>query len=164
MGLFAGIQNAKFSEGGNYIKPGVYRLEIIEFKYKLTFRKANTVLAKFKVLESSGPTADPVGTETTWMVNLANEPALGNIVQFVQSVVNDYTAVITEETINQLINEDATKGQVNPLKGMIVRASVTEIITQRKKQPFNRAKFFPDVSGDAAAKTNAEDAQAQQAA
>lgn len=165
MGLYEGIHNAKYSEGGNYIKVGIYHLEIIEFKYKFTFKKQHTVLAKFKVLESSGEGADPVGSETTWMVNLAHAPALGNLAQFVQSVVNDYTTPVTEEIMEKLTNSDASKGPVNPMKGYKVRASVTQIITQGKKQPFNRAKFFPDNSGDAAAKSNQEDtAQAQQAA
>lgn len=143
MGVFGGIAGAKYSEGGVYLKPGVFRLEILAVKYIKTAPHSGSkdaFVVEFKVIESSNPDLLP-GSLPSWMVTLDKAPALGNIKQFLTTAVEDATdEAITEAAVEYVVSP------AQPLKGVIVRASAVNIKTKANRD-FTKVKFVKDSAG-----------------
>ncbi len=59
MGLFGGIKDAKYSEGGVYVVPGLFRFKIKEVKIIETRAKDKGFVAEFEVLKSSAADRQP---------------------------------------------------------------------------------------------------------
>lgn len=148
MGVFGGIKGAKYSEGGVYLVPGVYRLKILICKYIKTAQHSgakDAFVAEFEVLESN--VADrPSGSTCSWMVTLDKLPALGNIKQFLLACLPD----ATEDQIDESAVEFVVNEQKNPLKDYIVRCSAVNIKTKANRD-FTKCKFLRDADGAAAA-------------
>ena len=136
MGLFGKIGEAKYSEGGIYLLPGVYRLEIVAVKTLRTRTGKDGFVAEFKVLESSNAQRLP-GSSCSWMVTFDKEPAMGNVKQFLATVLGAEMEQITEAVAEAACSEQ------NPLAGKIVRCSAVEITTKAQRQ-FTKVKFLKD--------------------
>jgi hypothetical protein len=147
MGIFGNIKDAKYSDGGVYLKAGVYRLEILKVLYKKTRQQKDAFIAEFKVLESTCKELLP-GCVASWMVTLDKEPALGNIKQFLAEVLNCPMEKIDEQIVEAVIAETGPKP--NPLAGQMVRAAAVDIQTKAGR-PFTKVKFIRDAAGAAAA-------------
>lgn len=142
MGLYGGIKGAKYSEGGVYLKEGVFALEIQSVKSIKTRQGRNAFVAEYKVLESSN-TECQKGTLPSWMVMLDQEPALGNIKQFLEAVMHvqglkfdNLDEAQSEGVVEEVVSEK------NPLKGFKVRASAVNIKT-KKGANFTKVKYIP---------------------
>lgn len=144
MGMFSGISEAKYSEGGNYIKPGVFRLKVSKCIGKKLRTNKQAFIVEFNVIESDNA-EHRVGSEVTWMVTMDKEPALGNIRQFIAAVMEVDIEEVNEEVAELVVGED------NPLASKIVRASAVNITTKAGK-PFTKVKFLSDSIGDAGMK------------
>jgi hypothetical protein len=142
MGLFGGIKNAKFSDGGVYLLDGVYRLEVQALKMiEVRVGKRKAFVAEFKILESSNP-ARLKGSSVTWMVMMDLDAALGNIKNFMESLIPGLDQVSEEEFETAC---DESVSEANPLKGHNVRASAWTIKT-KKGGDFTKVKYMPDVT------------------
>jgi hypothetical protein len=77
------------------------------------------------------------------MVTMDKEPALGNIKQFVQTILPeaDFDAM-TEAQCEQLILGICDE-KLNPLKGRFARFAATEIMTKANR-PFTKVKWLSD--------------------
>ena len=144
MGIFGNIKDAKYSDGGVYLKKGVFRLEILKVLYKKTRQGKDAFIAEFKVLESTN-TELLSGCVCSWMVTLDKEPALGNIKQFLAEALAVNMEQITEQIVEAVIDEAK-----NPLAGKFVRAAAVDIMTKAGR-PFTKVKFIRDAAGAAAA-------------
>ena len=152
MGLYGKISEAKYSDGGVYLKKGVFRLEILKVLHKTTRQNKEAFIAEFKVLESTNTELLP-GCVCSWMVTLDKEPALGNIKQFLSEAMSTPArsvdmSEIVEQIVEFVIAETGPKS--NPLKGTIVRAAAVDIMTKANR-PFTKVKFIRDAAGAAAA-------------
>jgi hypothetical protein len=126
MGLFSGIKAAKVSEGGDYIKAGVYpELEIQEFKSGKTRKGDDFVVAKVKVIKSSGPTASLPGAECDWMVMMKWDGSLGHLKGFLAAAVCDGKI----EDVDDAGAEEAI-GKDQPLKGLKIAATAHDVTTR----------------------------------
>ncbi len=135
MGVFGGIKEAKFSEGGVYVKAGVYKLRVTACKQIVTRKKQDAFVAEFLVLESSN-TERPVGSAMSWMVIAQPDtPWLGNIKQFLMTVLES-----SEDQIDESVCEYAVAAE-NPLKDREVRLSATDITT-KKGAAFTKCKYM----------------------
>jgi hypothetical protein len=136
MGLFGTIGEAKFSEGGVYILPGVYRVEVLSVITKRTRAGWDGFIVEMKILESKNPERLP-GSVCSWMVKLgqADSPGMGNVKQFLSAALNCDMSQITEQ-----LAEAAVSPQ-NPLKGTILQASAVNITTKQNR-PFTKVKWF----------------------
>lgn len=137
MGLFSKIADASFSEGGNYLKEGVFRLEITKVISKKLRTGKDAYIVEFRVHESDN-TAHRVGSEATWMVTLDKEPALGNIRQFIATACGTTDLSGVDEATTEL-----TVSAEQPLSGKFVRASGVNITTKAGR-PFTKFKFMID--------------------
>lgn len=136
MGVFGGIKEAKFSEGGVYVKAGVYKLRITACKQIVTRKKQDAFVAEFLILESSNPER-PVGSSMSWMVIAQPDtPWLGNIKQFLMTVLD-----AKEEDIDEAACEFVCSAE-NPFKDREVRLSATDIKT-KKNADFTKCKYLP---------------------
>jgi hypothetical protein len=147
MGIFGNIKDAKYSDGGVYLKKGVYRLEILKVLYKKTRQQKDAFIAEFKVIDSTNTELLP-GCVCSWMVTLDKEPALGNIKQFLAEALGCQMEQITEQIVEAVINESGEKA--NPLGGKFIRAAAVDIMTKAGR-PFTKVKFIRDAAGAAAA-------------
>jgi len=148
MGVFGGIDKAKYSEGGIYLLPGVYRLRVDAVKHIKTRTGKEAFVVEFCVLESSNAQRLP-GSSVSWMVTFDKEPALGNVKQFVSTAANCEFDQVTEAVCEAVVSEK------NPLKGANVRCSAVEIMTKANR-PFTKVKFLADsIGADGAAKEHA---------
>jgi len=147
MGIFGNIGNAKYSDGGVYVLPGVYRCEILKCVYMKTRKGQDAFIVELKVLESTNKDRLP-GSTMSWMVTLDKEPALGNIKQFLSEACETNMDAITEQVVEACIAENGPQPQ--PLAGRMVRCSATEITTKANR-PFTKVKWIRDSAGAAAA-------------
>lgn len=172
MGIFGGIKEARYSEGGVYLLPGVYRLQVVVCKQLRTRTQKDAVVVEFKVLESSTPER-PVGSSVSWMLTFDKEPAMGNFKQFLGVALKWINPAATEDMIDESVCEYAS-GPANPLGGIaanptatpptpaitpvIIRCSAANTKTKANRD-FTKVKYFVD--GDAAGAL--KDAQSQAA-
>jgi hypothetical protein len=143
MGMFSGIQSAKESAGGAYLKPGVYRLKVLACKAVKKFNGVNGFAAEFEVLESTCADLLP-GSFCSWVAMLNQEPALGNIKAFITAAAACEESQVTEEAMEIIV------GPQNPLKGHEVRASAHNILT-KKGGDFTKVKWLPGADTSALA-------------
>lgn len=147
MGLFGKINEAKYSEGGIYILPGVYRLRVDTVKAIRTRTAKDAFVVEVTIMESTNKDRLP-GSACTWMVTLDKEPALGNIKQFISVAAPCEMDQVTEAVAEAVTVEKGENAQ--PLKGRIVRCSAVEIMTKANR-PFTKVKFIADSVGAAEA-------------
>lgn len=135
MGLFTGIDKAQYFEGGKYITPGLFLVEIEKVKNDKTRKGRPFFVVEMKVLESSNLKDHPVGTSMSWMVMLDQDAALGNIKHFLTIACD-----VPENDVDEALATEAC-GEDNPLRGTKLRVSAVNILTREKKD-FTKVKFF----------------------
>jgi hypothetical protein len=140
MGRFSRIKEARYSEGGVYVLPGVYMFEILACKAGETRSGVPFFVVELKILESNNDDR-PVGSECSWFVGLDKEPALGNIKQFVSAATGSPLDEVDEEAVELIVSKD------NPLAGHVIHASAINIKT-KKGGDFTRVKWSPVDSDD----------------
>lgn len=136
---YGGISEAKFSEGGTYILPGVYRFKVLACKHINMRTGKQAFVVELEILDSTNEARLP-GTTCSWMVTLDKEPALGNIKQFIATAVPCDESQVNEEAVLLIVSEK------NPLKGKVLRVSATEITTKAGR-PFTKVKWLEDSVG-----------------
>lgn len=141
-GLFGGIGDAKIGMGGLYFLQGLYRVRIIRFFAMESRKKEDLVIAECEVL-ASDVAERKVGMKPSWVVNLKQDAALGNIKGFLAACLgldpNDTEAVnerITEDFCEEAVSED------NPLAGIEVNLEAVNIKT-RENNDFTLHKWSP---------------------
>jgi hypothetical protein len=108
MGVFSGIENAKSTEGGNYLKPGVYDVEVVRLSTGKTRKGVDFFAADLKVIGSNNPD-HRVGDIANWFVGFDKEPSLGNVKAFAVACLSSEGAVdpatITEKVMESLVDK-----------------------------------------------------------
>jgi len=148
MGVFGGIKGAKYSEGGNYVKPGVHRFKVMLCKHIKTAPHTGSKDAFVVEMETLESTAHEKGELVTWMATLDKTPSLGNIKMFLMAALP--AEDVTEDQIDESVVEYAINEAENPLKDQIVRCSATNIKTKANRD-FTKCKFIRDSAGAEAA-------------
>lgn len=161
MGLYGGVQDAKYSEGGAYIDQGVFLLEIQALK---TIKKRDgkgAFVAEFKAIETGGGSNWKPGSFFSWMTS-ENDNFLGNVKNFAAVASACYQGIddvddttITEEVLLALTAE--TGDNPNPFKGVKIRCSAVTIPTKKKDGKFTKCRWMPFVT-DAVAMAAAHEA------
>jgi hypothetical protein len=152
MGSFSGLGKAKSTQGGNYIKPGNYLLQIKAVKeQKSEFGNRKFFIAEVRVVESkkTDPEIEPNGvdTEPSWLVELPGkypELALGNIKNFLLAAYGSQAEAEGEDAPGEDdIDEAAAEAAVdedNPLEGTYIAAQAFQKKT-RGGGDFTRINF-----------------------
>lgn len=81
--LFGGMAKAQSTSRGQYMDEGKFRVSAKGFSVRKSQdplkQGAVFFVFEFEILESSNPTAAPVGSTRSWLVNMGNAKALGNV-------------------------------------------------------------------------------------
>jgi hypothetical protein len=108
MGVFSGIENAKSTEGGNYLKPGVYDVEVVRLSTGKTRKGVDFFAADLKIIGSNNPD-HRAGDIANWFVGFDKEPSLGNVKAFAVACLSSEGAVdpatITEKVMESLVDK-----------------------------------------------------------
>ena len=88
MGLFSGIEDAKATQGGNYLKPGMYLVQILRISVGKTRKGVDFFASDLKVLGSNNE-AHGIGSVANWFVGFDKEPALANCKAFAKAVLSN---------------------------------------------------------------------------
>ena len=118
MGIFSGIDDAQITGASKYLGPGQWRLQVKKVEvFESTKKKGrHYFIAEFEVLEASDDLA-VIGETRSWLVNLDQEAALGNVKAFVLALTPGATEQeIDEEMVDELVSAE------NPAAGLVVKA------------------------------------------
>jgi hypothetical protein len=143
MGLFDKIQEADMSVGGVYLNgEHNYLLEIAGTKIVKGRKDDNFYVAEFVVHESDDPKLQ-LGSKPSWVTNMKQDAALGNIKMYVAAAMGidpkNEAARVTAEITADVAELVVTK---NTLRGRFVRVS-TKQTTTRAGNPFTKHFWDP---------------------
>lgn len=138
MGVFGKIKDAKPSQGGVYILPGVYKVQVQACKAGQARDGRDFFVAELLVLESDNPDR-PVGCSMSWMQMVDKryeETALGNIKTFISVLTQTPSHEVDEAGVELIVSA------ANPCAGMMIKASAVNITT-KKGDPFTKVTWLP---------------------
>lgn len=147
MGLFTGINDAKYSEGGIYFLDGNYVVQIEDLKSGTSRQKVDYFAAECRILQSTNP-ARPIGTLVTFWVGIKPDtPALADIRRFLAVAGDCDDNDVDDRAAEMSVSEE------QPFRGVVLRAAATTITTAKKKLPFTKVVWekFEGTEGDVAA-------------
>jgi hypothetical protein len=133
---FEGIENARVSEKLPRFNPGSYLLETQALKMITTRTKGKMFVSEWKILEATGPHANPPGSQASNVVKMSLDTALGHVKGVAAAILNKTDKEITAKKVEELVADK------NPAKGVRVRAEAS-IITTKAGTPFTLLKFYP---------------------
>lgn len=134
MGRFGGVEKAQPSEGGVWVIPGVYDVEVLKCKAGTSRKKQDFFVAELEVISSNNPER-PVGSRMSWMATLKEDtPALGDVRAFIATAEKTPLKDVTEEVCDYVV------GEANPLKGKRLHLVATNIKT-RSGGDFTKAQW-----------------------
>lgn len=157
MGKFSGVGDAKVSQSGVYFLankgPGHTKDEPnwVPARYKVAIKRVHTItsrkkedlfIVEAKILESDCPDR-PEGMGCSWVVNMKQDAALGNIKGFIAaangidpSSEEEVDAEVTEEVCETVVSN------ANPLEGTEVGLECVMIKTREDKD-FTLHRWYP---------------------
>jgi hypothetical protein len=152
MGAFSGLRKARPTQGGQYLEPGTYTLQIKRVKLQESAAKSRTewFIVEFKVIDTDHEKIKP-GDERSWLVELPGEwpeLSLGNIKAFLMTAYGSMAVAEgdeppTEEEIGDEEGEAACE-EDGPLVGVFVNAFAYNKKTKQDRD-FTRVKWsIPD--------------------
>lgn len=127
MGLFSGVEKAKASLGGNYLKPGNYRVRIDKVKQGESRKNGGFIAVEMTILEVLSTTEDKPhlpGEQATYMYMTKFDSFLGNWKAFVMGVMDCNEAEVTEEESAKII------GETQPFSGLTVPVQAVNVKTK----------------------------------
>ena len=136
MGVFSGIENAKSTEGGNYLKPGVYDLEVIRLSVGTTRKGVPFFAADFKVLGSNNPDHN-ANEVVNWFVGFDKEPSLGNVKAFAVACLSSEGPVDPASITESLVDKGG-----EAVVGTQLKCQVT-LVDTRGGGKYSKHLWFP---------------------
>ena len=148
MGLFSGIAGAKVGQGGVYFvankgpghtdetpawEPAQYRVQIKKIEVINSRKGDDLFIVEAKVLESDCPERK-AGVSASWVVNLKQDAALGNIKGFIAAANGIDPG--NEEEVNEAVTEEVCElvvGKDQPLAGDEIALTCVMIKTRAGK-------------------------------
>lgn len=134
---FIGIEDAEYTGGGRYIKPGRYTLEVIQPKLRPSQnpekRGVTFFIVDFRVVETTSDDYQG-GDGVSWLVDMSKSQALGDVKKFAQALVGG-EAEITAESMYAITQDD------NPTQGLKIKCEAYEITT-KSGNPFTKIDWY----------------------
>lgn len=105
-------------------------------------------VVSFKVLSSTNPDIKPGDTSRTWFQKIVDDTGKSAVKGFALAVLQIDSA--NKEAVQDACKDGALEellvaacGSAQPFRGHKVHATVDEILTKEKREPFNRHRFSP---------------------
>lgn len=140
MGIFSGIEAAKATEGGNYLKPGLHDVEIVRVSVGKTRKGVPFFAADLRIIGTNN-TDHRVGEIGNWFVGLDKEPSLGNIKAFAVACLSSEGAIDPQSITEEVMDGLADKGG-EAIAGVRLKVQVTLVPTKAGGM-FSKHLWFP---------------------
>lgn len=127
MGLFKGVESAKASLGGNYLRPGNYKVRVDRVKEGESRKNGGFIAVEMTILEIIDSATDRphvLGEQTTYMYMTKFDSFLGNWKAFVMGVTGCDESEVTEEESANIISDK------QPFSGLICPLQTVNIVTR----------------------------------
>lgn len=141
MGVFGGIENAKATEGGNYLPEGIFDIELVRIVVDKTRKGVPFMAVDFRILGSSCPEKVKIGSVWNWFNGFDKEPALGNAKAFAFAVLSCSGKVDESEVTEEVMEEMCADGGIG-VAGTKLKVQTTMTQTRANK-PFTKHQWFP---------------------
>ena len=139
MSIFDRIEDATFSEGGNYLHEGAYDLEIVKVKVAKTRKNHDFFAVDVKIL---GTTSDMrIGEIGNWFTSTQHDSFLGNVKQFCTALLSA-SGPIDPASINAEVVDGIAKDNGAAVVGSRIRLQVTQVPT-KAGGTFSRHTWLP---------------------
>jgi hypothetical protein len=139
--LFKKTADAKATEGGIYVLPGLFIIEIDALKMITNFRNVDMFIAELSILKSNNPER-PADTTMSWTAGYDKPSTPGNVKAFAQAVTEALFPGQGQEIdaagMAQLVDE-----ALNPARGVRLHLEAVNIKTQAKKTDFTKCIWRP---------------------
>lgn len=150
MGIFSNIKEARGTEGGLYLEPGNYLVQINRCKMIETHAGAPMFIAELLLLESDNEKLK-VGSEPSYTVKFGGEYpklALGNVADFMRACLASMADALGEERPEDIseveIDEptaEAITGEENLAAGVYLTCKAFNKKTKKDNKDFTRTKW-----------------------
>lgn len=144
--IFDGIENARASMEGNYVRPGEYNAVINAVKLTENFAKEKFLAVELKitkVIDNDEGRGHKLGEETTHLMKVANVSFLGNFKQFAASTLGVLPEEVGKAEADRITSDE------QPLAGIEIALRARQIMTKKTKQPFTKVVYLGEVGQSA---------------
>ncbi len=127
---FDNIENAKATEGGNWVRDGRYQVELGVIKMVTNRSKVEMLAIESTVtvvVDNNGGSGHRVGEEIVHFLKVANDSFLGNSKQFISASLGCHADAVGVEQANTVISDE------QPLAGIVVEFTAQTIKTKANK-------------------------------
>jgi len=140
MGFRDQVKTAEGRRQSEYVTPGRYLFQIIDFKEGENRKGREFVVVEMSVVDSDGLDRHPVGSERSWLQMTDTDTAAKNIRGFLSRALNVPDSALTDEMIDKAFEPKKATGK-SPLSGLKIGVNAREITT-RRGNPFTVVDFY----------------------
>lgn len=123
MGMFKGVEGAKFNEGGVWFMDGTYLVKVDVVKTGETRKNVGFFVVEHTILWSDNSQRKK-GTSVSWMATQDKDAFLGNVKHFCSVASDTPMDEVTEEGIEMIVSEE------NPMSGVVLFVTATTVKTR----------------------------------
>lgn len=141
MGIFDGIDDAKPSASGNYIRPGHYfaRIDGVRLVKKFTGEDFLAIeMNVVQVLDDEDGTGHRVGEDITHLLKSTQPSFLGNVKQFICATLGCSPDEVGKAEADRVTSDE------QPLAGIVIEF-VARTTTTRAGKPFTKVTYKREV-------------------
>lgn len=140
MSIFAGIENARSTEGGNYLDVGVHEVEIMRLTTGKTRKGVPFFAADMKILGTNS-TKHRIGEVANFFVGFDKDAALGNVKAFAVACLS-IEGPIDPSTITQPVMDGLVEKGGEAVVGTRLKVQVTQVPT-KSGGTYSKHLWFP---------------------
>jgi hypothetical protein len=140
MGFRDQVKNTEARRQSEYVTPGRYLFQIIDFKEGENRKGREFVVVEMSIVDCDDLSNHPVGSERSWLQMTDTDTAAKNIRGFLSRALNVPDASLTDEMIDKAFDPREDTGK-SPLAGLNIGVNAREITT-RKGNPFTIVDFY----------------------
>jgi hypothetical protein len=141
MGMFTGVKEAKYSEGGAFFDDGDFLVRIDKVKVGKNRKKKGFFVVETTILEADPTSTYKKGDFCSWMVMEEWETFLGNVKHFCAIATEIEMSEVDEAGIELVVSEE------NPVGGTLLR-NHSQILKREGKSDFTKVVWKPATPED----------------
>lgn len=134
------LKNTAARRQSEYVTPGQYLFEILDFKEGQNRKGREFVVVEMKVLDSDDTSRHPAGSERSYLTMTDTDTAASNIRGFLTRALNVSDEGLTNEMIDAAFEPNEESGK-SLLAGLKIGVNARNIVT-RKGNDFTVVDFY----------------------
>ena len=144
MGIFSGIESARIGEGGNYLKPGDYDLEVTKVTVGRTRKGVDFFAVQCRVIGAS-PDTHQIGEIVDWFNGKDKDAFLPNIKEWARAVLQNTSEELVEESqiTEEVMNALSADGGEACVGAKLRCKVVAKAVKSKPGQFYSRHYWYP---------------------